>query len=110
MIIVTEIKNMLYRKLLNEHCFWSFHMDGITYNDVPDEIIVLNTFIHLDMDDINLLFCFYRPSFIKKVWREQMAMQGDYYRALNTFIACYYFHIKHPEKYLKMIERKHLKK
>jgi len=39
-----------------------------------------------------------------------MAIQGDYLFNLNVMIALYYFHIKRPEKYLRQIEREHLKK
>jgi len=63
----------------------------------------------LDIEDIDLLFYYYKFDFIKKVWREHMAMQGDYLRSLNRFLAWYYFDIKKPDRYLKTIETKHLK-
>ena len=39
-----------------------------------------------------------------------MVIQGDYLFDLNVMIALYYFNIKQPEKYLKRVEREHLKK
>jgi len=38
-----------------------------------------------------------------------LQVQGDYLFDLNVMIALYYFDIKQPEKYLKSIERKHIK-
>jgi hypothetical protein len=77
---------------------------------VSDEILILKTLIHLDMHEIDLLFFFFFPSSkIKKVWREQMAIQGEYYYSLNLFfLAWYYFDIKRPKQYLKTVETKHL--
>lgn len=38
-----------------------------------------------------------------------MVIQGDYLFDLNVMIAICYFGIKQPEKYLKQLERKHVK-
>lgn len=75
---------------------------------IPDDKIILNTLTHLDLPEINTLFQIWDKKYIKKVWREQMAIQGDYYRTLNLFLAWRYFDIKEPRKYLKMIETKHI--
>jgi hypothetical protein len=52
-------------------------LTGVTHEDIPDEIIIVKTLLHLDIYEITLLFKFYRHSFVKKVWREQLAVQGD---------------------------------
>ena len=62
------------------------------------------------MDDIELMFELYPRKQIMKVWREQMAIQGEYMRMLNIMIAMYYFGIKGPERYLERVERQHLNK
>ena len=69
-----DIKRILFDKLIAEKSFWSYDMTGIDM--VSDEILILKTLIHLDMHEIDLLFCVFPSSKIKKVWREQMAIQG----------------------------------
>ena len=95
-----DIKRILFDKLIAEKSFWSYDMTGIDM--VSDEILILKTLIHLDMHEIDLLFCVFPSSKIKKVWREQMAIQGEYYYSLNLF------DIKRPKQYLKTVETKHL--
>ncbi|MDR3119172.1 MAG: hypothetical protein LBU44_07135 [Mediterranea sp.] len=101
-----SIKKKLFKKLLDENRFWSYDMAGV--ETINDDMLILKTLIHLDMADIDLLFLIYPSGKIKKVWREQLAIQGDYYRSLNLFLAWFYFGIKKPSSYLKMIETKRL--
>jgi len=106
MVIREKINRYLYDKLRKEDAFWSYDMKG---HPVPSEdILIEKTLIHLDIDDINLLFMVYPAKFIKKIWRERLAIQGDYYRSMNILYAWLYFGIKKPEQYLKTIETKHI--
>ena len=89
--------------------YWSYDHSTISAKNIPDEILITKTLIYLDIEDINLLFHYYKPDFIKKVWREHVAIQGDYLRTLNQFLAWYYFNIKKPGRYLKTIETKRIK-
>ena len=45
---------------------------------------------------------------IYQVWKERLAIQGEYMQMLNIMIAMYYFGIKEPEKYLARIEKQHI--
>lgn len=101
-----DLKKKLYKMLQEQNCFWSYDMSSVDI--IPDDKIILNTLIHLDLPEINLLFMIWGRNFIKKVWREQMAIQGDYYRTLNIFLGWRYFGIENPRRYLKMIETKHI--
>jgi hypothetical protein len=104
-----SMKRELLQKLKNEHVFWSYNPVEITAEIVSDEIIIEKTLTYLDIEDIDLLFHYYKPQYIKKVWRNNMAHQGDYLYSLNRFIAWYYFKITNPDKYLKRIENKKFK-
>ena len=106
---VAEIKKSLLQKLKNERVFWSYNPASITEDTVTDDVLIEKTLIYLDIEDIDLLFLHYKPNYVKKVWREKMAFQGDYLFTLNRFLAWYYFKIKNPDKYLKRIENKHFK-
>ena len=52
-----EMKPYLIERLKSENAFWSYDADAI--KDVPDDILVELVMLHLDMDDIDLLFRLY---------------------------------------------------
>lgn len=100
-----SIRNHLCGQLVAKNAFWSF--DVKSSDDIPDEELIEKCFTVLDMDDIDLMFEIFPRKRILQVWRERMAIQGEYMQMLNIMIAMYYFGIKEPEKYLARIERQH---
>lgn len=108
---VHDYKKQLKRKLVDSlskvNAFWSYA--DVTSENIPDEELIEKTFTFLDLKDIALLFELYHRDYIRKVWRKNMAVQGDYLFNLNVMIAMYYFNIKQPEKYLKRAEQEHIK-
>jgi plasmid maintenance system antidote protein VapI len=102
-----QLKNELAVQLLRANAFWSYA--NVSAKIIPDEELIERTFIYLDMKDIAKLFELYSRDYVRKVWREKMAIQGDYLFSLNVMIALYYFDIRQPEKYLMRIEREHIK-
>lgn len=102
------IRNHLCKQLMLKNAFWSYNVSS--FDAIPEEEIIEKCFTLLDMDDINLMFELYSRKQIKHAWEERMAIQGEYMQMLNVMIAMYYFGIKNPEKYLKKMEEKHIKK
>lgn len=51
---VDAVKQELLAKLKQEHCFWSYNESSV--NEVSDEILIEKTLLHLDLEEINLLF------------------------------------------------------
>ena len=103
-----EIRNHLCEVLVSKNALWSY--DVSSYDAIPDEELIEKSFTQLDMDDIDLMFELYPRKRIQRVWRERMAIQGEYMQMLNIMIAMYYFGIKEPEKYLAKVERQHINK
>ena len=103
-----EIRNHLCEVFVSKNAFWSY--DVSSYDAIPDEELIEKCFTQLDMDDIDLMFELYPRKRIQQVWRERMAIQGEYMQMLNIMIAMYYFGIKEPEKYLAKVERQHINK
>lgn len=101
-----HIKSTLFQKLKEENAFWSYAMDGVEM--VNDSTLIVKTLIHLDLPEIDMLFEIYPYEKVKKVWREELAIAGEYYHTLNRFLAWWYFKIKEPDKYLKLVETRHL--
>lgn len=102
------IRTNLCKKLISKNAFWSYDVKDLC--DIPDDEIIEKCFTTLDIDDIDLMFELYPRKQIMKVWREQMAIRGEYMQMLNVMIAMYYFGIKEPEKYIKKIVQQHLNK
>ena len=96
-----SIRNHLCKELVSKNAFWSY--DIKSFESIPDEEIIEKCFTILDMDDIDLMFELYPRKRIQQVWKERMAIQGEYMQ-----IAMYYFGIKEPEKYLAKVERQHI--
>ena len=101
-----SIRSNLCEKLIEKNAFWSY--DVKNYDSIPDEEIIEKCFTVLDMDDIDLMFEIFPRKRILQVWKEKMAIQGEYMQMLNIMIAMYYFGIKEPEKYLARIEKQHI--
>ena len=101
------IRRDLFGKLMQAHAFWSY--DEVEKSDFPNELLIENVFVHLDIDDISKLFELFPKNYVQKVWRENMAVQGEYLFDLNVMIALVFFHIKKPEEYIRRQELLHLK-
>ena len=103
-----SIREHLCNELVAKNAFWSYAVKS--YDIIPDEELIEKCFTVLDIPDINLMFELYPRKRIQQVWRERMAIQGEYMQMLNIMIAMYYFGIKEPEKYLARVEQQHINK
>lgn len=106
--MINDIKSELLSKLKQEHCFWSFNEESI--KDISDEILIEKTLLHLDLEDIDLLFRIYPYRTIKQVWLEHLIPQEEYLYSLNRFLAWYYFKAKCPDAYIKSMATRHFNK
>jgi hypothetical protein len=94
-----SIKSELLAKLKQEHCFWSFSEASVS--DIPDDILIEKTLLHLDLDEIDQLFLIYPFKKVKQVWLDHLVPQEEYLYTLNRFLAWYYFKAKSPDQYIK---------
>lgn len=102
----TNIRKELFQKLKEENAFWSYNMEGV--EEINDRMLIVKTLVHLDLDEIDKLFKIFSFEKVKKVWREELAISGEYYHTLNRFLAWWYFKIKEPDRYLKWVETRHI--
>lgn len=108
---VKALRHSICDKLMKINAFWSFA--DVTEESISDEDLIEKTFIHLDMAEISQLFEMFPQNYIRKVWTERMACQGEYLHSLNMMIAQYYFNIKNPRRFLhkqEMTQINHLVK
>lgn len=105
---IKSIRKSLCTKLLYNKAFWSY--SDVTEETLTDEDLIEKTLIHLDMDDIKLLFELFPMRFVRRVWEDRMAGQGAYLYSLNMMIAQYYFNIRNPKALLHRKELEQVKK
>lgn len=105
---IESIRKSLCTKLLDNKTFLSY--SDVTEETISDGDLIENTFIHLDMDDIKLLFELFPMRFVRRVWEDRMAGQGAYLYSLNMMIAQYYFNIRNPKAFLHKKELEQVKK
>lgn len=103
-----KIKEYLFKRLVEEHSFWSYDKESI--QNISDWNMIKHVLIQLDLPDTDLLFQIYSKEQIKKVWLAELVPQGDYLLNMNVCFALLYFDIKKPVIYLKRMETYYLKK
>jgi len=105
------IKDQLYKFLINrlhqEHAFWPYDISGI--NQIPDDVLIEKVLLHLDIDDIKILFKLYPKTKIQRVWKDKMLAQEPLYHGLNRLYSFLLFDIKHPDRYIRYYKNKRYK-
>jgi hypothetical protein len=96
-----SVKNMLLKQLKDAAVFWSYDKN---FDTISDWNLIKLVLIHLDLDSINLLFQIFPQKQIKRVWLDELVIQGDYLKNMNLCFANLYFNVKEPVRYLKRIE------
>ena len=102
-----QIHSDLLSKLIEEHAFWSYEQSEIS--SISDETLIANVLLHLDIDDIFLLFKLYPGRKIQQVWKEKMLAQEPMYHGLNRLYAFLFFNIKHPDRYIRNFKNERYK-
>ena len=75
-----------------------------SYQGVPehldDESIIEAALVHMDLEDLPMLFGIWSKSHLKRVWKERLVSQGKRMNILNYILALKLFGVKHPDNYL----------
>ena len=103
-----NVRELLFRKLKEENCFWSYDVSKM--KSISDEALIEHVMLYLDIEDINQLFALFGYKKVKRVWLDRVAPQGEMFRQFNILYAWYYFGAKRPEAYVKSIETRHIKR
>lgn len=92
----------IMKKIKDNGGFWS-------YNGIPkhldDDSVIESSLIHLDLEDIPMLYEIWSKAHIKKVWKERLVSQGDRMSILNYILAVKLFAINNPDKYISRYAR-----
>jgi len=66
-----------------------------------DDAVIAAALVHLDLEDLPLLFGIWSKAHIKRVWKERLVSQGKRMNIRNYTLAVNFFEIQDPEEYLK---------
>jgi hypothetical protein len=102
-----QLHNGLIKKLHKEQAFWSYDKSYIKL--IPDNILIEKVLLHLDIDDIKILFKLYPKIKIQRVWKDKMLSQEPMYHGLNRLYSFLFFNIKHPDRYIREHKNKRYK-
>ena len=90
-------KHSILEKIKSNGGLWSY--DGVPDN-LDEDAIIEAALMHLDLEDMSLVFQIWSRSHVKRVWKERMVSQGGRLGILNYILAVKVFAVNNPEKYL----------
>ena len=94
---IKEKRRIILEKIKANGGFWSYQ--GIPDN-MDDDAVIESALVHLDLEDMPLLFGIWSKAHIKRVWKERLVSQGRRMNILNYILALKLFGIQHPDKYI----------
>ena len=89
-------KNIL-KKIKAAGGLWSYQ--GIPEH-LDDDSIIEAALVHLELEEMPLLFQIWSRAHIKKVWKERLVSQGRRMNILNYILAVKVFEVNKPDNYL----------
>jgi hypothetical protein len=99
-----QLRKILTEKLKKENVFWSF--DQPSPSEISDDTLIEKVLLHLDIDDIKILFRLFPKNEVQSVWKERMLSQEPMYHQLNRLYAFLFFGIKNPDRYIRDFKNK----
>ena len=97
-----EKRQGILEKIKANGGFWSYQ--GIP-ESMDDDSVIEAALIHLDLEDLPLLFGIWSKAHIKRVWKERLVSQGKRMNILNYILAVKLFGIHNPDKYISRYAR-----
>ena len=93
-----EKRHIILEKIKANGGFWSYQ--GIP-ESLDDDAVIEASLVHLDLEDLPLLFGIWSKAHIKRVWKERLVSQGKRMNIRNYTLAVKFLEIRNPEEYLK---------
>ena len=90
-------KMSIVKKIKAAGGLWSYQ--GIPEH-LDDDSIIEASLMHLELEDMPMLFDIWSKSHLKRIWKERMVSQGKRLNILNYILAVKIFKIKNPDKYI----------
>ena len=95
-------RKIIMEKVKSAGGLWSYQ--GIPEH-LDDDSIIETALVHLDLEDMPMLFQIWSRAHIKRVWKERLVSQGQRMNILNYILAVKIFNVKHPDNYIARYAR-----
>lgn len=95
---IKDKRHTILEKIKANGGFWSYR--GIP-ESLDDDAVIEAALVHLDLEDLPLLFRIWSKAHIKRVWKERLVSQGKRMNIRNYTLGEKFFEIQNPEEYLK---------
>lgn len=92
-------KEILLEELQENHAFWSYDPGDLDGTNIPDELLIEQTLMHGDVEQLFLLFELFPETQIRTVWENQL-VPHEKYRSINHYLGLFFFHIKDISSFL----------
>lgn len=89
-------KKKFIQELKEKNMFWSYDADA----KINDVVLIEQTLIYGEVDDIKNLFLILDRGKIRKVWEQRIVPINNYYK-MNYYLGKIFFDIKNIEKFIK---------
>lgn len=99
---ISKKRQLILERIKKNGGFWSYQ--GVP-EGLEDDIVIEAALVHLDLEDLPLLFGLWSKSHIKRVWKERLVSQGKRLNVLNYILAVKMFHISNPDQYITRYAR-----
>ena len=79
-------KRILWKQLEKSVYAWLYAKNQET---IKDDLLVEKALIYRQFEDLNLLRELYSMSVLRRIWRERLVSQGEYYGIINWLLVQY---------------------
>ncbi len=94
---IIEKKRELTQYLFEMGALWSYKIDLDTI--IPDRELIEKSLIHLEFEEMYLIFDIFPYEKIRQVWIDEMVPNDHYYGVLNKLLAYMFFGVKDYKKF-----------
>lgn len=99
--VIIEKKRELSQYLYDKGALWSYKKNRLSI--LHDTELIEKSLIHLELEEMDMLFDIFPYEKIKQVWIENMVPCDDYYGTLNMVLAYFFFDVKNYRKFRKEV-------
>lgn len=95
----TDLQKKLLEQLEKNSAFWSYDLGEQGGANIPDELLIEQTLLQGDVEQLFLLFELFPETQIRTVWENKL-VPHEKYRSINHYLGLFFFQIKEISSFL----------
>lgn len=92
-----EERKILIEQLKSQNVLWSYDLSRT--DDLPDEVLMEETLLHGDVDQLKLLFSIFPAEGLQAFWEEKL-VPHERYRRINHYLGLFFFEVPDISSFL----------